>query len=294
MTNEITTSNNLAYRNSIAEDVSVVVSKNLNKSGDYEIGEQLLCKLYLKTTGHIKYRQSDDSKTIKTYKCNKNVSYEIVEVSDKTITIKDTVYDVVQNNELELNELQYEIIKTKDNHTVISNDVFITLPINVVKKHFAYNYCRTGHSLQGVTINDEMTIFDYKLPFVNRKWLWVAISRATSLDKVKFFHGECDTFNEQLVERYFKGKISNYMEQDKKAKREINKDNYITVNWLKDNLGKCCRECKSAFNISIRNCSVISDLTANRKDNDIGHELENIEPLCITCNASLSNKTDND
>jgi hypothetical protein len=63
------------------------------------------------------------------------------------------------------------------------------------------------------------------------------------------------------------------MEQDKKAKREINKDDYITVQWLKDSLGKCCRKCKCAFNVSIRNCNVISDITANRKDNDIGHEL---------------------
>ena len=153
-----------------------------------------------------------------------------------------------------------------------------------------FNYCRTGHSLQGTTINDDITIFDYNLPFITRKWLWVSITRSRSLKQIKFYNGKDNDLSDKLLDKYFKNKIAGYMESDKKAKFNITPDDYINVEWLKNGLGKMCCRCSRPFNIYVKNCNVYSDLTANRIDNEEAHHIDNIEYCCTTCNSSLSNR----
>ena len=63
----------------------------------------------------------------------------------------------------------------------------MTLPIHLIKKHFVHNNCRTGHSFQGGSIDEAITIFDHKFTYVNRKWLYTAITRATDLKQVYFY-----------------------------------------------------------------------------------------------------------
>ena len=59
----------------------------------------------------------------------------------------------------------------------------MTLPVSLIKKNFAHNYCRTCHSFQGSTIEEAITIFDHKLAYVTRKWLYTAVTKATDLNK---------------------------------------------------------------------------------------------------------------
>ena len=51
-------------------------------------------------------------------------------------------------------------------------------------------------------------------------------------------------------------------------------------------LGKSCSGCGEAL-IYERG---VSNITAQRIDNTIGHEIDNIIPLCLFCNCALSNK----
>ena len=221
----------------------------LNKKNEYEIGEKLLCKEYFKTTGYVFSNKPDENKPRK-YKCNKNCKYEIIEITADNMTIKDTYNDIVKTSKLEEIELKYNVIKEKNDYTVISYDVYITLPIGFVRSKFMHSYCRTGDSIQGITINTAITIYDWNFYFASREWIWTAITRAEDLDQVYFYDGHQEEFDHERLRTYFKKKISGYIEQDKKAKRPISKDNYITVDWLVDAFGKGCSNCNVKFDYS--------------------------------------------
>jgi hypothetical protein len=166
-----------------------------------------------------------------------------------------------------------------------------TVPIKSIKANFIHGYCRTCHSYQGSTIDDDIIIFDWQHYCVDKKWLYTAVTRATDLKRVKFFSGKSKEFNNELLQTYAKNKIKNYMDQDKKAKREINEEKYMKpkqfISWIRS----CCKSCGDPFQFEIsRSGTITCNLTANRIDNDDAHHRDNIEPMCITCNCSLSNR----
>ena len=283
---------NISYRNEIAEDVSNARRRILNKTSEYEIGEKLLCKSYFKTSGYIFSNTSDEPKN-RRYNCSKNCSYEITEITEDKMTIKDTFNDIVKSSELEFTELKYKVIREKNDYTLISYDIYITLPIGMVRAKFIHNYCRTGDSIQGITIKTAITIYDWNFFYASREWIWTALTRAQDLDQIYFYDGDLPEFNHERLKQYFKKKIVGYIDQDKKAKRPINKDNYITVDWLVDAFGRGCSSCNVPFTYSVSknyNVNFSCELTADRIDNAVGHELDNIVPMCYTCNCSKSNK----
>ena len=155
---------------------------------------------------------------------------------------------------------------------------------STASKYFVYSYCRTCHSFQGSSIDDKITIFDWKFKFVNRKWLYTAVTRATELKNVVFHSGKGQTYDEKALDRYLEFKVAQYKKQDKEAKRKINHETFITPQWLKDQFGKACPGCGDCLSFEIKAGKVESNLTADRFDNDLDHNLENITPLCCTCN----------
>ena len=193
----------------------------------------------------------------KKYTFNVNFTYIITDVSEATLTL--------------LHE------KSK---------VETVVPLEKIRKHFIYAYCQTAHSLQGSSIDSSITIFDYKFYFVSRKWLWVAITRARELDNVHFYKYDEPEFNKHLCTAYFNNKVKNYKKQDNEAKREISKDNYVNADWFYENMEKCCEGCGNGFFYTVRNGNAFTNLTAQRKDNNFDHNLNNISPYCIYCNCS--------
>jgi hypothetical protein len=93
-----------------------------------------------------------------------------------------------------------------------------------------------------------------------------------------------------LLEDYFKNKIENYKKQDRSAKRKINKETYINVKWFLDNLGKQCIYCNEVLDYSVEDNKIVCNLTADRKNNNQPHDLDNIQPVCCHCNCSKSNR----
>ena len=81
-----------------------------------------------------------------------------------------------------------------------------------------------------------------------------------------------------------------YKRQDNKADRDFDHKNYITVGWLRKAFGSCCGSCGDCFIYKIEDDKVVSNLTAQRIDNDVAHKLDNIIPYCKFCNCALSNK----
>ena len=88
-----------------------------------------------------------------------------------------------------------------------------------------------------------------------------------------------------------KDKIEGYKQQDTRANRTCNIDNYIHIKWLVKCFQKSCTSCGASFEAFLgSNGNIRCNLTANRIDNDLGHELDHIEPMCVSDNSKLSNK----
>ena len=91
---------------------------------------------------------------------------------------------------------------------------------------------------------------------------------------------------EEAMLQHFSKEVERCKQQDKRAKREVNESCFVTVAWLLGCLGKCCSGCGDALIYEKGK----SNLTANRIDNRIGHELDNIVPMCLFCKHALSNR----
>ena len=64
---------------------------------------------------------------------------------------------------------------------------------------------------------------------MSHEWIWTAFTRADDFRKVKFFKN--DKFDwvmdKNRIMNYLDNKIEGYKQQDRKAGREINDENYI-------------------------------------------------------------------
>jgi len=134
-----------------------------------------------------------------------------------------------------------------------------------------------------------LTIFDYKCHVVDRKWIWTSITRATDLNNVWFYEYDENPENIGKIRSYFSKKIQGYKLQDSKADRTIS-DNYVNVDWLMKRINKHCTHRGCNLELSFENGFPSSNITAQRTNNDICHSLDNIVPMCVVCNCSLSNK----
>ena len=225
------------------------------------------------------------SKTVRKLQ-NRKAEYEVGEtlVCKKFWKMKNIKFNV---------NYEYEITFVLEKDLVITDksmgiDTNFTVPIKMIKSNFIHGYCRTCHSFQGSSIDNEITIFDWDLFYTTRKWIYTAITRATDFKNVYFYNGKSTEINDQLLDKYLVQKINGYKQQDKNAKRAISK-NYITKDWLRSCFGTNCR-CSSVFTFEYMNGDLTSNLTADRQNNDEDHNLNNIVPMCITCNTSKSNK----
>ena len=239
--------NNIAFLNNTCKNVSSEIRKLENRKDEYEVGEQIICREYTTTDTSV---------------FNVNFEYKIVHIGDGILTLKNIKTGILQS-----------------------------IGIDKVRSNFIFASCSTCHSAQGSSIDGDLTIFDYNHPLIRnyREFLWTAITRARDLSKVKFFKYSDDTedeFNKQNIISYFNRKIENYKLQDRKAKREIPKDGYVNTKWFMENVTNQCNYCGCGFTLDIKRGSIYTNLTCQRKCNELPHSLENIIPYCRRCNCS--------
>ena len=216
--------NNVAYLNDTCKGVANQIRKKQNRKGEYEVGETMICREYLKS---------------KTYRFQVNVKDKIVQTDfDSGFVVLRDVEDVI---------LQH-------------------LPLEMLRKHFIFNYCYTCHSVQGSSIEGGNTMFDYNHCLVNKNWIWTAITRATDLNNVRFYKydDDGDDFNKNCIYNYLKRKVEGYKEQDRKA-RKIDDNSYIPADWLLDRLNGSCEFCNADFYVKSINGNIRTNLTAQRK-----------------------------
>ena len=59
--------------------------------------------------------------------------------------------------------------------------------------HFKLPCCLTCHSVQGLSIDDKVSLFDCNTPYVDRNYVWTAITRVRDLDNITYFeHSELE------------------------------------------------------------------------------------------------------
>jgi len=131
-----------------------------------------------------------------------NYIYKIIDINDKTFTICDILDEM--SIKLEINKL----------------DLF-KLP-----------YTSTCHSMQGLSIDDKITIFDCNTAYSDRSWIWTAITRATKLSNIQIFkHNdtEVSTLDKSKIKQYFINRIAFHKIEDNKKNRSFIDDEYITM-----------------------------------------------------------------
>ena len=89
---------------------------------------------------------------------------------------------------------------------------------------------------------------------------------------------------------YLELKVGRYKIQDLKAKREVCEEDYITATWLRDCMGTCCQNCGDVLTFEVVGGKMVSNLSAQRLDNTVGHEKDNCVPWCAMCNCCVSDR----
>ena len=172
------------------------------------------------------------------------------------------------------------------------DEVKMTFDIGMLEKHFKLPYCVAVHSVQGLSLDGKVTLFDCNTPYVDRNFVWTAITRVRELDNITYFEHPDDEIqrleNSRLLQ-YLKLKIDFYKKQDIDAKRSINKETYIDVEWFTDQIN--CHERCSLCNVNYymvldESNNVFCNISVDRVDNDGFHSKDNCQLLCIECNKS--------
>ena len=166
------------------------------------------------------------------------------------------------------------------------------IELKVLRKHFIYAYCYTTHSKQGCSVDDDIVIYDWSKWYCSKNWYWTSVSRARDLNRVKFYKYDADEndLSRLRVETYFKNKVSNYIEQDKKSNRPIDDDDYVDVDFLMDMMNTQCENCNEPLVIDFEDGKVSSNISCQRVNNELAHYKSNCIPMCVQCNCAFSNK----
>jgi hypothetical protein len=161
----------------------------------------------------------------------------------------------------------------------------LEVAIDSIQKLFYLNYCTTIHKMQGTTMKDAFTIWDWKHPCMSKKAKYTALSRGTCPENISIVgkYEEDDNNDNKIRE-----KLNAYLQTDK----EKGFDNDLTVEKVKTLIRKQNGVC------NICNCDLKIDYAPNdrqqfsvdRIDSRQGHMCSNIQVLSWGCNSAKGNR----
>lgn len=137
------------------------------------------------------------------------------------------------------------------------------------------NYARTGYSIQGRSIGEKFTICDVDSPYVCRRWIWTAITRARDFKDITIYlmpEYRKDELHEYKLKLYFNILL-------KKFNKDTDKEYKLTADDVMEEIHRQpnCKKCKKEYYGNIKNGQVISNVHININNNKIN--------LCCTdCN----------
>ena len=237
---------NIAYTNIRCKSVSDEVRKKLGKKGLYEVGEEMICRLYLKTDEGAKF--------------NANIRYKILCINSWGITI--------------------ENIKDKKKYTLTEE----LLNKHFRYGYCATCHSCQGASINNnIVIHEWDKSYLVSREWI---WTAYTRARDfNKVAFFKNVKAE-EKMEQQLLINYLKNKIDGYKKQDMKAGRELNENNYVDVNFCMERLKGTCQKCGGDFHIEIKKGELSSNFTCQRVDNNFSHTKDNCVAYCNYCNCS--------
>jgi hypothetical protein len=132
-----------------------------------------------------------------------------------------------------------------------------------------------------MSIKEPITIFDIGSWFVDKFWIYTAITRATQICDITIYRGKVDDGKLELISQ-IENMIVGHIHADAEKDREIVGE-YITTKWVLETLKKVktCKYCKCCLTNSGNECFSI-----DRKDNNLAHTKVNCQIICRNCNVS--------
>ena len=237
---------NIAYTNIRCKSVSDEVRRKLGKKGLYEVGEEIICRLYLKTDDGAKF--------------NANIRYKILCINSWGITI--------------------ENIKDKKKYTLTEE----LLNKHFRYGYCATAHSCQGASINNsIIIHEWDRSYLVSREWIwtaytrARDFNKVAFFKNEKAD---------EKMEQQLLINYLKNKIDGYKKQDLKAGRELNENNFVDVNFCMERLKGTCQKCGGDFHIEIKKGALSSNFTCQRVDNNFSHTKDNCVAYCNYCNCS--------
>ena len=219
----------------------------------------------------------------------------------------------------------YRLMKLLKTTAVLKDeveDIEYNVSIGTLNNCMKLPFSNTCDSVQGLSIENEITIFDANTHYVNKKYIWTALTRARALKNVTFFihnKNEVENLTSSRIRLYFTEKIRGYKYQDKKANRRpdvwditppteyyelgfltdilyngyVKLMEYVNEDWIFNKIVQCknkCNKCRKQMEIVIDDGDVYSNLTVDRIDNNLSHFKNNCQLLCHSCNSSKGNR----
>ena len=158
--------------------------------------------------------------------------------------------------------------------------------------YFKLPWCLTCHSVQGLSIDDKVTLFDCNTAYVDRNFVWTAITRVRDLKNITFFEHspeEVQRLEDAKLRQFIKLKIDGNKRQDIDAKRKIEKDKYVDVLWFSQQVlanDRCPLCCCKYYIVTDEKNKIMCNISIDRIDNRIAHHKDNCHLMCIECNKS--------
>ena len=161
-------------------------------------------------------------------------------------------------------------------------------------KLFKLPYAQTINSVQGLSFDESITIFDSNTPYVSREHIWVALTRCRDMSKVQVFchsKSEVEALTHSKLKQYFELKVDGYKKQDKKAGRQFTDSDFVDYEWIVNeyNRNKYCPVCSQKYVLGVCDGQVESNITVDRISNDKSHTKDNIRLCCHQCNCIRGN-----
>lgn len=156
------------------------------------------------------------------------------------------------------------------------------IPINKFSEYFLLNYCSTIHRLQGTTITDDITIYDWEN--MNTKLRYTALSRVKAISQISFGKGmKVDVYHS--FKKNIEKKIAGHLKYDKSKGYTTDIDCSYIMNMFKKQNG-CCNKCNCEMKCNKYTVNDGKQFSIDRIDSNLGHIKGNIQLLCKSCNCS--------
>ena len=252
---------------------------------------------YFKWTDTIELYDNNIAYTNNTCKMVSNKIREMKNISEEYVINEEVIcrkYIKTKGNKFNVN-FRFRIVNIVGNIVVLQNVATgekQNIDLKLLRKHFIYAYCYTAHSKQGCSVDGDIVIYDWNEWYVSKNWFFTALTRATDFNKIKFFkynEGQ-ESKSKRIVEQYFERKVLNYIEQDKKAGRDVEDGDYVDVDFLMNLMNTQCENCNEPLVIDFEDGKISSNITCQRVNNEQSHFKDNVVGYCVSCNCAFSDK----